>query len=164
MAVRRLSMKRLIPAGVALLVLATMPALADSQAPEGEANQPAKISLRLKTSAHNGYAPLRIRLEGELVGADPEDLNTCLLSEEWTGETLTSAPPPNTKHTIPCVTSLDDGKVPRMFHREVTLQEPGIYIYQILLTPKGGRTMASRSIEIRAVRSRYEVKSTANGS
>ena len=157
-------MRKLIPAGVALLVLATMPAPADSQAPEGKANQSTKVTLRLKTSAHKGYAPLTVKLDGELVGADLDDLNTCLLSEEWTGETLTSAHPPNTKHTIPCVTSLDDGKVSRKFHREVTLQEPGTYIYQILLTPGGHRTMASRSIEIKALRSQFSVKGTANGS
>ena len=155
-------MRKLIPAGVTLLVLATMPAPADSHAPKGEPNQPTKISLRLKTSTHHGYVPLTVKLDGELVGADVADLNTCLLSEEWTGETLTSAPPPNTKRTIPCVTSLDDGRVPREFHREVTLQEPGIYNYQILLTPSGQRTMASRSIEIKAVRSRYNVKGTVD--
>src|SRR5258708_7773074 len=102
-------MRKLIPAGVALLDLPSIPAPADSEPPEGEANQSTKVSLRLKTSAHRGYAPLMVRLDGELVGADLDDLNPCLLSEKWTGETLASAPPPNTKPTIPCVTSLDDG-------------------------------------------------------
>ena len=39
---------------------------------------------------------MTVRLDGELIGAGPEDLNTCLLSVEWIGETLTSSPPPNT--------------------------------------------------------------------
>ncbi len=156
-------MKRLIPVGVALLVLATVPSPAGSKAPEGEANQPTKVSLKLKTSATKVYAPLAISLEGELVGADEEDLNTCLLSEEWIGETNIGQAP-NTKHTIPCVTSMEDGKVPRKFQREVNLEKPGTYIYKILFTPRGHRTMASRSIEIRAYPAQFEVKSTANGS
>ena len=157
-------MRGFIPAVVALLVLATVPSPAGSQATEGEASQSTKVTLRLKTSATKGYAPMTVRLDGELVGADQGDLDTCLLSEEWIGETLTSSPPPNTKRTIPCVTSLDDGKVPRKFHRDVTLQEPGIYRYRILFTPRGQRTTASRSIEIRAFDSRVNVKSTVNGS
>ncbi|HEU5154817.1 MAG TPA: hypothetical protein VFU03_08825 [Gemmatimonadales bacterium] len=156
-------MKRLIPVGVALVVLSTVPSPAGSKGPEGEGNQSTKVSLRLKTSATKGYAPLTVSLDGELVGADTEDLNTCLLSEEWIGETNIGQAP-NTKHTIPCVTSMEDGKVPRKFQRDVTLKEPGTYIYKILFTPRGHRTMASRSIEIRAFPSQFEVKSTANGS
>jgi hypothetical protein len=149
--------------GLALLALATTPTPADSTAPKGEADQPAKIDLRLKPSTHHGYAPLSIQLDGELVGVEDSDLNSCLISEEWTGETMTSGPPPNTKHTIPCVTRLEDGRVPRRFQRDVTIEEPGSYIYRILVTPSGQRTIASRSIDIKVARSRFRVKGTKNG-
>jgi hypothetical protein len=150
--------------GLALLALATMPAPAGSTAPDGKASQPAKISLRLKSSAHNGYAPLTIQLDGEILGAAEEDLNSCLISEEWTGETFTSGPPLNTKKKIPCVTTLNDGKVPRSFHRDVTLEEPGMYIYQLLITPSGQRTIASRTLEIKVMSSKYRVKGATPGS
>ena len=154
-------MRTIIPTAAALLMMATLSTPAVPKAPEGEANQPTKVSLRLKPSASKGYAPMTVTLDGDLAGANLDDLRTCLLSEEWIGETNISHPP-NTKHTIPCVTSPDDWKDPRKFQREVTLQEPGTYIYQILFTPGGHRTTASRTIEIRVFPNQFETKATGN--
>jgi hypothetical protein len=156
-------MKRLVLPGLLLLATISLPVAGSAaQAPDDGA-KPAKPTLRLKTSAYHGIAPLKVTLTGDIIGGEPAAVNTCLLSEEWTGDTPVSGLAPNTKRTIPCVTVLDDGNVPRSFQREVTLSEPGVYSYRILLTPKEGRRIASQSIEVRAVRSRFEVKSTAGG-
>jgi len=123
----------------------------------------AKPVLSLKASARHGYAPLTVTLTGDITGGDPGDVNSCLLSEEWLGDTPVSGLTPNSKRTIPCVQVADDGLVPRSFQREVTLKEPGTYIYRLLITPKGARTIASQSIDVKAVRSRMELKYTLTG-
>ena len=143
-----------------LLLIAASP-LTDPSAACMAAEKPAKVSLRLKTSAHVGYVPLQVTLSGKLLGANEEDLATCQFSELWTSDNPGSSPfPSSTKKYLPCVTALVDGKVPRSFQRKVTLKEPGTYSYHLLLTPKGQRTKASKAIEIKAVRSRFHVKAT----
>jgi hypothetical protein len=157
-------MKRIISAGLVLFAMAALPAVAGKKTPDGDATHPAKPALHLKASTRNGYSPLEVTLTGNLLGADPADLDSCLLSEEWTGDTPVSGLKPNTKKTIPCVTALEDGHVPRSFERKLTLNEPGTYSYRILLTPKGQRTIASQSIEVRAVRSQFGIGTARTGS
>jgi len=118
-----------------------------------------KPVMKLKVSTHSGPTPLSVELSGSFTGGEPAEWSSCLVTVEWTyttpgGSHLTS------KEEMPCVDApiepARSGVAPA-FKRTLTLKEPGIYSYRMVLVAADGKPTASASQEVKAYRGKLEV-------
>ena len=141
---------------IALLLALTAALPSASRAADEKREKKPKPEIHLSVSAHHGKSPLNVTLTGSISGIDPKTVESCSISEEWVGWEV-SEMPLNSKRTFSCVSSTKEGDIPQAFTREVTLKQPGTYIYRILIKPRDGRAVASASREVKVVRSPVEL-------
>ena len=147
-------MRRSMVAGVLLVVSAGMvagPAF-------GGGTKPGKPIMKLRVSTHSGMTPLSLDVTGSFTAGEPAEITGCLVTVDRTyttpgGNTLIS------KEELPCVEPQAEApaaSVPASFKKTMTLKEPGIYSYRMVLIGQDGKRMASVSQEVKVFVGRVE--------
>ena len=163
-------MKRPVAFAAALL-LASLAALAEDTPGSGtEKAVPPKPPLHLDVSTYYGFLPLKLTLDADLGAAVLSEAESCSVVAEWVGEQVnpgilsgTKRMRRNTKETLPCVAGRGPADLPRTFRKEMTLKEPGVYTYRVLLKMKDGRTLSSNNRDVEVRRSDSELKVGVTG-
>lgn len=145
------------------LIVACLLAALSAALMAGEKNagsEPAAVvkpKLDLTVSTFNGYIPLSLKLSGTISGIDLAQVEACQISVEWQGE-KTPGILRNSKDYLSCVDK--EAALTSNVSKELLLGEPGVYSYRLVVTPKGGKPVASASREVKVVRSPVEMKVT----
>ena len=153
-------MRRNVVVGVPLLAVAIVGMMAVVAAGTGPL-----ADMRLRVSTHSGAVPLVLDLTGSYTSAQPSEITGCLITVDRT-YTSPSGNDLLSKEEMPCVEPVAGARAPDPaagFKRKVTLKEPGIYSYRIVLVGQDGKRVASTSQEVKVYRSRFEAGVSVSG-
>ena len=114
--------------------------------------------MKLRVSTHSGPLPLELKLTGAFTGVAPQDITGCLVTVE-SNYTSPAGITETTKKELPCVDGQVEAGSPvaTSFKKEMTLKDPGVYSYRMVLVDKAGQRMASTSQEVKVYRSSHEM-------
>lgn len=148
-------MRRFARGGIALLLVLCCAGLAPAEPKKRgrdarEEDRPARVEARLTVSPRHGFRPLTFTLTGHLLGVSPDDQAYCHLGVEWEARTpsgLTSV----SKEDARCLHPPEEVDVALAFTKVVTLSQPGIYVYRLILHRRDGETLASNTQEVRVL-------------
>ena len=149
---RQLSPCQFLSAGILLLSLAVVPALAD-KGPSSEESGP-QPKLALTSTPSFGFAPITVQLVATLTGIDPKDSNFCHAAVTWVRVDPGASPEKETRVTEAprCVHDEDEPSVATTYSKSFDLYQPGSYLYRVSVFGKNGKEIRSNYVTVKVLR------------
>ncbi|HKY31199.1 MAG TPA: hypothetical protein VJV23_01595 [Candidatus Polarisedimenticolia bacterium] len=115
-----------------------------------EEQPPSGPAARLSVSPRHGFRPLTLTLSGALIGVEPGDPEYCHAGIEWEARSAQGLIT-TSKEDPRCLHPPEQVSVQLGFTKVVTLDQPGTYVYRLIVHRRDGTRLLSNTQEVKVI-------------